>query len=210
VLNRIEHLLTALADALPLKSGAARAVVLMFAGLGAVLAGGGLVRMAFELLRPNRLFSAQFPHVGIRLRIRLPRQWKRQFDASTPVLFRNRVDGSLLQVTLTPWLYAGTRPPKNLRAAVEMLRDAKLAGALETEVPVRDLQGTAEAYFFQCTDRHVEPGEWAFMTHGMIEQSGHMALFTVLSHHAPPTGSAQALAALRTLTLYRGPRTLVP
>ncbi|HEY7676568.1 MAG TPA: hypothetical protein VIG69_05830, partial [Candidatus Methylomirabilis sp.] len=67
-----------------------------------------------------------------------------------------------------------------------------------TTIEVRELQGVAaRGYYFSATDRAPKPGEYKFMTQGMLRVGSLLVTFTILTNDGQGNIVADALAMLR-------------
>jgi hypothetical protein len=194
----------ALIKAIPFESWLAKLAVLVLAGIGALVAMKPLLRTAFELIRPMKQYHTYTPAFGLAMSIRINRRhWKRQHDPSAQLFFSNSRYGSILQITMTMAPPEAIETPVPLKEVATKFRDVRAVRALEKTVPVLPLGGEAEGYYFQYTDRTVKPGEWAFVTAGVLWQEHALVGFDLLSHNVHAMDSTEVLGFIRTISVTR-------
>ncbi|MDR2881936.1 MAG: hypothetical protein LBV29_08590 [Azoarcus sp.] len=138
--------------------------------------------------------------------IRVPSDWKDQVRQSPnrlpPTITFGPGSGKPFQVLLTTlWPATKDRPPLSrdqLRAGVE--RDARRvkAQAVESELPLVGFQGqSGPGFYFAATDRAPKPGEFKFLTQGVILVGELTVTFTILTNDGQELIIKQALDALK-------------
>lgn len=171
--------------------------------LGAALA---LVGIFWAIFVRERWYFFSAVADGRTIGIQLPRHWRRVFDPSAPILFDNISDGSRLLITPVPLEVTAAFVEKWDQLMEGMVASA-LPNSVEEVIPVHPFSGMQTRGHYICsTDKQVRPGEYRFMTSGLLLLAGARVLqFSVLSHISPPTGIKGALAGLESLVLLSAP-----
>ncbi len=110
--------------------------------------------------------------------------------------------GPPFEILVTPIWPARDDGPKPtleaIRAAVRVAAEAAKSQAVEQEIAVRDLSGpeTFGAYF-SVTDRAPNPGEYKYMTQGMLGLADLRVTFTILTNDGQERVAPQALDMLK-------------
>jgi hypothetical protein len=85
-----------------------------------------------------------------------------------------------------------------MRQRISNGADRAKAQAVETTIEVRELQGAAaRGYYFSATDRAPQPGEYKFLTQGMLRVGSLLVTFTILTNDGQAGIVADALAMMR-------------
>ena len=87
--------------------------------------------------------------------------------------------------------------------ADEMRRDVERAAerakpqAVEKTIEVKELSGSSSlGYYFSATDRAPAPGEYKYLTQGMIRVGGLVVTFTILTNDGQAAIVADAVAMI--------------
>lgn len=136
----------------------------------------------------------------------IPEGWVdqvRQPDPRLPPTISIRpASGPPFEILVTPIWPARDDGPKAtleaIRAAVRVAAEAARSQAVERDIAVRDLSGpeTFGAYF-SVTDRAPKPGEYKYMTQGMLELAELRVTFTILTNDGQERVAPQALDMLK-------------
>ncbi len=138
--------------------------------------------------------------------VRVPREWKDQLrqppNRLPPTIGFSASSGQPFQVLVTTiWPAAKDRAPltpEQLRAAVERAAQRAKAQAVESELPVVEFKGrSGPGFYFSATDRAPKPGEYLFMTQGMLRVGELSVTFTILTNPGQDAIVRQALDALK-------------
>jgi len=137
--------------------------------------------------------------------IQVPREWKagvgQRANHLPPTIAFGPRSGKPFQVLVTPvWPPKGREPqsPDEVRAAVERGAQGVRAQAVERELPIRELRGrSGPGFYFSATDRAPRPGEYKFLTQGIIRTGELSVAFTILTNEGHEAVVKQALEALR-------------
>jgi len=140
------------------------------------------------------------------LELVIPAGWKDELKAnpgSTPATINlGPRDGASFQVSLTP--IARQRPGGSVDTAIKMRQSVQQAAdkvkpsAVEQYLPVEELTGApAPGYYFSATDREPKPGEYKYLTQGMLLVGDVVVSFSVLTNDGQEKVRDEALAMLR-------------
>lgn len=134
---------------------------------------------------------------GARLVLTLHTRWT-PYPSRALISLRDSIDGTLLQITL---LGPETeRFGDDIHGLVTTMASQALFRSVEPSIDVTPFQsGSASGYYFSAQDRKPKPGDWPFMTSGMLLTQGRILTFTILSHRAPPEGTREGMTALANL-----------
>jgi len=112
------------------------------------------------------------------------------------------IAGAPFQILITAvWpIHAGTSLPGVAAIHDEVAGAAKSAApeSLERTLPLRDLRGPRnQGYYFFTTDRAPKPGEFKYLTQGIVHLGGINLAFTVLTNEGQDAVVKAALDMLR-------------
>jgi hypothetical protein len=108
-------------------------------------------------------------------------------------------------LTGTP-MSAAMSDNNKLRAIVTAAARSALSQSVEMTIPVHDLSGPeAHGFYFFATDRAPKPGEWKYLTQGMINIDGTPFAFTILTNDGQEAIAKAALELIRNASCH--PRT---
>ena len=140
------------------------------------------------------------------LQLSVPNSWndqmrQRQPDSPPTILFTPE-RGYGFNVQVTPlWLAkqdAKLPAMEELKTVISSAADDAKPHAVESEIPIREIQGASGAgYYFTLTDHAPKSGEFKFMTQGMLRVGKVMLAFTILSNDSTESAVADALIMLR-------------
>jgi len=119
-----------------------------------------------------------------------------------PTLHFSAVDGQPFEFMVTPlWAIQGHVPPSDpetLRAQLEHAVKQAQSQAVESQIEVKKLTGaSAQGFYFAATDRAPNPGEYKYMTQGILPVGDLVVTFTVLTNDGQKAIVEAALQALR-------------
>jgi hypothetical protein len=102
------------------------------------------------------------------------------------ILFRAR-SGRAFEVLVTPiWRSRPDIPEatkETIRQSVQRAADDAKADAVEETIPVRELAGAkGPGYYFAATDKAPKPGEYKYLTQGMVKLGDLTVTFTILTN----------------------------
>jgi hypothetical protein len=124
-----------------------------------------------------------------------------QGSAPATVMLTPR-EGAPFQVVVTP--VARQKPGKAADTAIQMRHsvqqgaDKVKPGATEQYLPVEQLTGApGPGYYFSATDREPKPGEFKYLTQGMLLVGDVVVSFNILTNDGQEKAKNQALAMLK-------------
>ncbi len=147
----------------------------------------------------------QLPNLG-HLELSLPKSWKDQLrqppQELPPTITLSPSTGNAFQVLITP--FWSIRPDVVVPGKEEMrksvmrsIEDAR-PQAVEQVIPLQELTGTAGAgYYFSATDKSPKPGEFKYMTQGMLRVGDLALMFTALTNDSAEPALAETMAMLK-------------
>jgi hypothetical protein len=137
--------------------------------------------------------------------LQVPRGWRDELrqppNRLPPTIVFGPASGKSFQILMTTlWPATKGRAPQSpaqLRASVERAAQAVKSQAVEKELPVVEFNGrSGPGFYFSATDPAPKPGEYRFMTQGIIRVGGLSVTFTILTNAGQASVVKQALAAL--------------
>ena len=151
--------------------------------------------------------TKRFPFPGLgTLQLEVPKSWQhrisqpRRGSSSTLVLTSDR--GPTFQVLISPLLTR--RPgtpfpePRDLRKEAEQSARIFQPQAVEKEIRIQELKGRAAiGYYYSLTDRAPKPGEFKYMTQGMVRLGDALLAFTLLANDGYAAIRDRMIAALQ-------------
>jgi hypothetical protein len=141
-----------------------------------------------------------------KLELSIPAGWKDEVKAqqgSTPVTIAlTPRDGAGFQVVITPVgrQRAGTSADTaiKMRENVQEAADKVKPGVVETILTAEALTGApGPGYSFSATDREPKPGEFKYLTYGMLLVGDVIVAFNILTHEGQDKAKEEALAMLK-------------
>jgi hypothetical protein len=140
------------------------------------------------------------------LELAIPGGWKDELkpnagSASATIVLTPR-DGAPFQVLVTPVARqragASAATAIKMRASVQQAADKAKPGAVEPYLPVEELAGApAPGYYFAATDREPKPGEYKYLTQGMLLVGDVVVSFGILTNDGQENVRDHALAMLK-------------
>lgn len=133
-----------------------------------------------------------------------PDAWKMEVsqppDRLPPTIRFTQGTGPAFEVLITPiWFARGATKSFDLRDQVAKAAKNAETQSVEPSIVVKDFSGASEpGYYFSATDRAPKPGEYKYMTQGMIRAGGVVLTFTVLTNDGQAEVVKAALEMLRT------------
>lgn len=133
----------------------------------------------------------------------VPASWKdsehRPVPDQPPTLMFDPPSGAPFKVLVTPiWKFrADIELPTVSQVKDKVRHAAELAApqAIEKEFPLKELKGeAAKGYYFSATDKAPNPGEFKYMSQGMIRVGELVVTFTVLTNDGQEAVVRDALA----------------
>jgi hypothetical protein len=135
-----------------------------------------------------------------KLELAIPDGWKDEPKEKSIVLSPR--EGTPFQVVLTPVARqkAGTSGDTaiQMRHNVQQAADKVKPSAVEQYLAVEDLKGApGPGYYFSATDRAPKPGEFKYLTQGMLLVGDVVVAFSILTNDGQEKVREQALAMLK-------------
>jgi hypothetical protein len=173
---------------------------------------------AFALIAaswPSAVWAAA-SHVALpgggELWLDIPAGWDEKFDSPqkgmAPGVWLTPRQGASFNILITP--LAGTPMGEavaddvRMRAIVASAARDALSHAVETTIPVQSLSGPhAHIVYLFATDRAPAPGEWKYLTQGMVSIDGVPFAFTILTNDGQEAVSKGALELIRNASYHR-------
>jgi hypothetical protein len=140
------------------------------------------------------------------LELFVPTTWNVEVKSSgnelPPTLRFTAVGDRPFEFIVTPlWPIQGHVPPSDpetIREEVQHTAREAQSQAVESPIQVRELSGTSgKGYYFEATDRAPKPGEYKYMTQGILPVGELVVTFTVLTNDGQRSVIDAALEALR-------------
>ena len=137
--------------------------------------------------------------------IQVPPDWKDQTrqppNRLPPTIAFGPGSGKPFQVLLTTiWPATKDRPPQSrdqLRATVERSAEVARTQAVEKELRIVEFRGAPGRASTSATDRAPKPGEFKFLTQGIVRVGELAVTFTILTNDGQEAVVKQALEALK-------------
>ncbi len=140
------------------------------------------------------------------LTLAVPDGWSAQFrpapDRQPPTIILEPGTGTKFEVLITPvWPIgptSGRIDEATLQSDVAAAAKSAESQSVEQSLPLIPISGrSGRGYYFFATDRAPKPGEFKYLTQGMI-RTGDIALaFTILTNDGQQAAAKQALEAVR-------------
>lgn len=140
------------------------------------------------------------------LQLDVPRSWKEEIRQPPqdlpPTIVFHPSSGNGFQVLITPiWaVRPGMVMPEReeIRGSVAKAAEDAKAQAVERHIPVVEIRGESGiGYYFSATDRSPKPGEFKYLTQGMVRIDELAAAFTILTNDGADEVVPDALRMLR-------------
>jgi len=135
-----------------------------------------------------------------KLELTIPAGWKDEPKEKSVALSPR--DGAPFQVVLTP--LARQKPGASADTAIQMRHNVQQAAdkvkpsALEPYLPVEPVSGApGPGYYFSATDREPKPGEFKYLTQGMLLVGDVVVAFSILTNDGQEKAKNEALAMLK-------------
>ena len=167
---------------------------------------------------PLTVLAATSSHIalpgGDELWLTIPAAWNQKFDSPEknmpPGVWLTARQGPSFNVLITPLsgtaMGAAMTDDNKLRAIVTSAARNALAKSVEMTIPVHDLTGPqVHGFYIFATDRAPKPGEWKYLTQGMINIDGAPFAFTILTNDGQEAIAKTALELIRNASCH--PRT---
>ena len=135
-----------------------------------------------------------------KLELAIPAAWKDEPKEKSLALSPR--EGAPFQVVVTPVVRqkpgASAETAIKIRHSVQQSADKVKPSATEQYLPVEQLTGApGPGYYFSATDREPKPGEFKYLTQGMLLVGDVVVGFSILTNDAQEKVRDQALAMLK-------------
>ena len=140
------------------------------------------------------------------LELNVPAGWKDELreaqSGMPPTIAFSPGEGARFEVYVTPISRPGPNVPmptaEQLRDAVQRAADNVKPQAAETFLPVEELTGAkGPGYYFSATDKEPKPGEFKYLTQGMLLAGDVVLSFSILTNDGQEKVKDDAMAMLR-------------
>lgn len=154
---------------------------------------------------PKGFRSYQLPQHGS-LQLSVPQSWNDQMRQSPqgfpPTILFTPDAGYRFNVQVTPlWpSKPGAKMPDadRIKTTVNTAANEAKAHAAETTVPIQEIKGqSGSGAYFALTDRDPKPGEFKYLSQGMLCVGDLVLAFTILSNDGAESAVAEALNMLK-------------
>lgn len=143
------------------------------------------------------------------IQLKVPKSWQDKVSQPPnrlpPTIVFIPKSGTSFQILLTPiW---AARPgivmpgPTEIKQNVERAADKAKSQSVEKDLPIKELKGgSIVGYYFSATDRAPKPGEFKYLTQGMLRLGEFVLTFTVLTNDGAEGVIRDALVMLKEAT----------
>jgi len=140
------------------------------------------------------------------LQFNVPRSWKEEIRQPPqdlpPTIVFHPSSGNGFQVLITPmWAVStGMVMPdgEEIRRSVTQAAEDAKAQAVERNIPIVEIRGDfGIGYYFSATDRSPKPGEFKYLTQGLVRIGELAAAFTILTNDGADEVVPDTLLMLR-------------
>ena len=148
----------------------------------------------------------QLPDHGS-IQLNVPTSWKDELrqppNRLPPTIVFKPSSGPAFGVLMTPIWPAKEGIPsasaEAIRQQVQQAAEHARSQAVEKTLEVLELKGLSGlGYYFSATDRAPKPGEYKYMTQGILKVSGLTVTFTILTNEGQDQVVQEALAMMKT------------
>jgi hypothetical protein len=137
--------------------------------------------------------------------LNVPDAWRsdeKQTEAGPPTIGFGAKSGAPFVVLITavwgPTPGAGVPDEAKIRATVASAAKSAESQSVEGTLPLQELQGTSgHDFYFKATDKAPPPGEFKYLTQGMIRTGAIALTFTILTNDGQEGIAKAALELLR-------------
>ena len=139
--------------------------------------------------------------------IQVPSEWKEQVSQPPKrlpptITLGPSIDKSFQFLITTLWPATKDHAPQSsdqIRSAVKHAAQSASAQAVEKELKIVEFQGrSGSGFYFSATDKAPRPGEYKFLTQGIVRVGELSVSFTILTNEGQEMIVKQALDALKT------------
>ena len=159
----------------------------------------------FVLSEENEVRNYSLAGHGI-LRLSVPKSWQEQVkqppnNLPPTIIFTPGSDTSF-QILLTPLFSVRENmnmpSPADIKKNVSHAAEAAKSQAVEKNIIIKELKGTSSTgYYFTATDKAPNPGEYKYMTQGMLRSGDLLPTFTILYNDGAENVVVVALTMLK-------------
>ena len=170
----------------------------------------GLYALVLLAVWPLSVLAATASHValpgGDELWLTIPADWSEKFDSpqgnTPPGVWLTPRQGPSFNVLITPLsgtaVGAAMTDETRLHSIVASVARNALSQSVEMAIPVQNLTGPhVHGFYIFATDRAPKPGEWKYLTQGMINIDGAPFEFTILTNDGQEAAAKTALELIR-------------
>lgn len=134
--------------------------------------------------------------------LKVPGEWNdkvaRPYANLPPTIQFVQGSGDPFVILLTPmWKMPGASPdfatPEGMKKLVQNAITQVSPQAVEKTIEIQEMKGVNTGYYFSVTDKAPKPGEYKYMTQGIITINELLATFTILTNDAEFRVANQAL-----------------
>ena len=147
----------------------------------------------------------QLPDHGS-IQLNVPTLWKDEIrqppNRLPPTITFKQKAGASFQVLVTPiWAAKKDMSPssaESLRQQVQQAAEHAQSQSVEKTIRIKEMNGqSGPGYYFSVTDRAPGPGEYKYMTQGMVRVSNLVVTFTILTNDDQGNIVTNAIATLK-------------
>jgi hypothetical protein len=140
------------------------------------------------------------------LELQAPADWReivrRPTEPGPPTIVFGPAKGTPFEVSLTPAWEEGSAGPtaseRTMRERVERYLEGVKPNVVEKEIDVVKLEGpSGRGFYFSATDKAPRPGDYKFLTHGVLKVGGLAVSFTILTRDGQEQIIRDAMAMLK-------------
>ena len=170
-------------------------------GMAVILLTGASAALAAEA--PVRKYP--LPERGS-FQMTVPANWADQLrqppQGLPPTISFRPNQGKPFEILVTPiWPMRADVPAvtiETIRKSVQRAADGAKSQAVEKSIPLVEFSSsTGPGYYFSATDKAPKPGEFKYMTQGMLKVSDLSVTFTILTNDGQEQVTRDAIAMLR-------------
>jgi hypothetical protein len=167
-----------------------------------LLFGFGVIAVAAEQTNDRRY---PLPEHGV-FQMKVPASWKDEVqqppDQLPPTIVLRPASGDQFQAFITPiWPAKNDAPAPSDEAIRQLVQNAAedaQSQATEKALKLMELQGSSgHGYYFSATDKAPKPGDFKFMTQGVLRVGELVVTFTILTNDDKRDVESAALTMLK-------------
>jgi hypothetical protein len=167
-----------------------------------------LIVASYSAAEETTTRTYQLPGHGA-IQLKVPTSWQAQLrqpaEGFPPTIVFTPATGTSFRILLTPMfaVRAGMvmPTPLDVKRNVAMAAEDAKSKAVEKNISINKLQGAAViGYYFSATDRAPKPGEYKYLTQGMLQVGELAPMFTILTNDGGEKIVKDSLTMLRSIT----------